>query len=880
MSYKQIGDYGVIGDGITLALVGRDGAVDWMCLPRMNSPSVFGALLDDARGGRFAIGPEGHFDSAHSYLPRTNVLRTRFRTASGEVELTDLMVAHEDRADDAPVLLRRLEGIRGRVPMAVECTPRFDYARLVPERERSAGGLRFRAGDERLVLRTSRVLDWQGPSARLVLEPQEVVWFALGGEEPALPARPEQCEALLDATCRYWERWVRQGETGLSQPDPHWQPQLERSALVLKLLQLRRTGAIAAAGTTSLPAIVHGERNWDYRLSWIRDTSMTLSALYELGHVAETERYLEWLGEVTRHGERGRLCIVYQLHEPSPPGDETELAHLAGYKGSRPVRVGQYVVRQRQHDIYGELLDALFAVSRLAGKIRFEHWALLSPLVEEVMRIWREPDDGIWEARIGARHYVHSKLMCWVALDRAIKIASHYGFPADLDAWRREREAIRADILERGYREDRGCFTQHYETDAVDAALLLIPLSGLLPIDDPRVAGTIAVIERELLVDRTLLRYRLDHGLDDGLEGQEQGFLICLYWYLQCLILQGRLDEVDGYLRDAGRYRNALGLFGEQYDPRLQQITGNYPQAYSHIGFATTALRYLEARRARPQPRPVPLRRKLALLAGGAVLNEAQGADRGAEADPGAAMKRAMNAVRARFYDGHSQRIDYAAIRGAAQYRAFQGLAAQLQDFDPDTLDTDAQRIAFWVNVFNTLVIHGVVELGIRDSVKEVPLFFECIRYRVGAQTFTAADIEHGILRGNAVPPYRLRRRLRGRDPRRRHAVREVDPRIHFALVCASRTCPPIEAYDADALDGQLDASARTFINATSRLEGDRLHLSELFRWYRADFGGTPQAIARSVARHLYDRDAAARIEADAARLRLVYTPYDWRLNR
>jgi GH15 family glucan-1,4-alpha-glucosidase len=873
MAYKKIGDYGVIGNGSTLALVGRDGALDGMCLPYMDSPSVFAALLDDEKGGRFAITPAAPYDAAQAYLQHSNILETRFRTREGEVELTDCMVADGRERPDPLLLLRRVVAVRGAVRLAVECAPRFDYARRTPEREGAGNRVVFRAGDEQLELVTSRALAWDGERAQLHLAAGDVVWFALGYGGGALPQDDAACTRLLESTRGYWRDWLLKSETWRSRREGTWQEPLDRAALVLKLLQLEKTGAIAAAGTTSLPAIIGGERNWDYRLSWIRDTSMTLSALFELGHVGETEHYLAWLAQVMR---RGALSIVYRLQAPEPPGDETELAHLSGYKNSRPVRIGQYVVHQKQHDIYGELFDALFAVSRLVGKIRFADWEVLRPLLDEVMRVWREPDDGIWEARIGARHYVHSKLMCWVALDRAIKIAGHYGFPGDIARWSAEREAIRADILARGYNEKRGAFTQHYETEAVDAALLLIPLMGFLPCSDPRVAGTIAVIERELLRSRTVLRYEAE----DGLEGQEQGFMLCLFWYLHCLILQGRLDEVGEYLRDAGRYTNHLGLFGEQYEPRYQEITGNFPQAYSHIGYATTVLRYLEARRPRRAPAPIGLGRKLALLLGSAVLNEGKTSGEAAAERPARAMKRAMNVVRGQFYDGHAQRIDYAAMRGSEAYAAFRSLAAQLADFDPAELGTDAERIAFWTNVFNTLVIHGVIELGIESSVKEVPRFFECIRYRVGGEVYAAADIEHGILRANAVPPYRLRRRLRGADPRRRAMVRTVDPRIHFALVCASRTCPPIEAYDAERIDEQLDAAARTFINATSALEGDALHVSEIFRWYRQDFGAAPDAVAQTVARYLYDRDAAARLERDAGRVRLVYTPYDWRLNR
>ena len=877
MAYRKIGDYGVIGDGATLALIGNDGALDWMCAPYMDSPSVFAALLDDEKGGRCHVRPAEPFDSAQVYLPRTNILQTRFRTAAGELELTDFLAAGDSRHTDAPLLVRLAKVTSGSIALAIECSPRFDYARCVPERRESGNAIVFASGAERMTLASSRALAWEGEHASVILGCGESLWLSLTCGEAAPPGDHEALAQVLEDTRSYWAQWVSRNETGRMPLDGWWQEQLERSALVLKLLQLRNTGAIAAAATTSLPAIIGGERNWDYRLSWIRDTSMTLAALYELGHVTETERYLSWLKEIAeRAKEPGRLSIVYCLQKPLPPDDETELQHLRGYKDSRPVRIGQYVIHQRQHDIYGELLDALFALSRLVGKIRFEHWQLLLPLIDEVIRIWRKPDDGIWEARIGPRHYVHSKLMCWVALDRAIKIADHYGFPGDVARWEAEREAIRSEILVRGFNPGRGCFTQHYDSHAVDAALLLIPLSGFLPIDDTRVAGTIVVIERELLRDRAMLRYELD----DGLDGQEQGFMICLFWYLHCLILQGRLDEVDEYLREIGRYTNHLGLFGEQYEPRYQEITGNFPQAYSHIGYATTILRYLEARRVQARPERIGVRRKLALLIGRAVLNSGPETTDMRVANPGDAMKRAMNVVRGQFYDGHSRKVDYAGIRASAAYDVFRGLAAQLASFDPASLGSDDERIAFWVNVFNTLVIHGVVELGIHESVREVPLFFESIRYGVGGEILSAADIEHGILRANAVPPYRLRRRLRDSDRRRAWAVRHVDPRIHFALVCASRTCPPIEAYDPGQLGQQLDAAAQTFINATTHLHRDELRVCELFRWYRTDFGVARDAIPWFIARYLYDREAASRIEASALRLRLAYTPYDWRLNR
>ena len=306
--------------------------------------------------------------------------------------------------------------------------------------------------------------------------------------------------------------------------------------------------------------------------------------------------YLEWLKKIFNQQHGPDLDILYKLREPTPPSGEHQLEHLAGYKHSKPVNIGQFNVGQHQHDIYGELLEMIFAISRLVGKIDPEYWTLVRRQVDHVTTIWRDKDHGIWELRTGPYHVTHSKLYCWVALDRGIKIAEHYGFPAEIDKWKRERDAVHADILQNAYNKKLGYFTQYYGSDELDASLLHIPLVGFLPIDDPRIAQTIAAIEKELLVDGVIIRYKYD----DGLPGQEHGFLICLFWYLRCLIRQKRFAEVEGHLRQVEKYANHLGLFGEQFDPRFQEITGNIPQAFSHIGYTTTVLEYLDAQRKRP----------------------------------------------------------------------------------------------------------------------------------------------------------------------------------------------------------------------------------------------------------------------------------------
>jgi len=878
VAYKKIGDYGVIGDGRTVALVGRDGAIDWLCLPHLDSPSVFGALLDDDAGGRFAVAPADAYDSAQFYLPRTNVLCTRFRTRRGELELTDFMSAGDGPAPGR--LLRRAQVVAGALEVAIECDPRFDYARDPGEvRPLDGTSVLFRGARHSLALASSLPLPWSGRRARCTLASGGTLWLVLeAGDTPPTPVDARALEDSLERTRAFWLEWLDAADTGRYPADGYWRAQLERSALVLKLLQMRDSGAIAAAATTSLPAIVHGERNWDYRFSWIRDASMTVATLFELGHEREATGYLDWLRAVAARGGARRLGIVYRLRAPELPTDETVLPQLAGYKGSKPVRVGQYVVHQRQHDIYGELLDTVFVLSRQTGKVKVEDWNALAPLVEETIGLWREKDDGIWEARIGPQHYVHSKLFCWVALDRAIKVAEHYGFPADLERWRRERAAVRADILARGYDARRGTFVQHYDTGELDAALLLIPLSGFLPIDDPRVVGTIRAIERELLRDGALLRYTAV----DGLSGQEGGFMICLFWYVECLIRQGRVDEAEQHLRAVARYANHLGLLGEQYDPRWDEITGNFPQAYSHLAYASVLLKYLDARRPPQQLARLAPWRKLRLLFRREPLNPPVPHARPAAGNPAERLKRSLNVLRGQFYDGHAQRVRYDLMRGSAYYRTFLEAAAALRDFDVAALATDAERVAFWVNLYNTIVIHGVVHLGIADSVREVPRFFDRVCYRIGGFDYTPDDIEHGILRGNAASPWRLRPQLGGGDPRFAFVVARPDPRIHFALVCASKTCPPIEVYDPARLDEQLETSAAVFVNGTTRFDerARTLSVSEIFRWYRADFGGSHAAIVGCIARHLYDGAARRAVSADADRIRLAYTPYDWRLNR
>ena len=881
MAYKQIGDYGIIGDLATVALVGKDGAIDWLCLPYLDSPSTFAALLDDHRGGRFAITPLPPWDSVQEYLSQTNVLRTRFRSSDGEAELIDFMPIGSSRPDYHCRLLRRLQCRKGRLTFRIECTPRPDYATKQPRWSDIGDGLfGVETDSEHFWFYSSRKLGWHKEQGELEMTKDEVVWLVFAYGEATTAPQVTELEEELQSCCTYWRQWIERGRLGKYPTSGFWQEQLDRSALTLKLLQFVQTGAIAAAPTMSLPAILFGNRNWDYRFSWVRDASMTLFALAELGHIDEVSSFLDWVKAITMASKESELGVLYNLREPRPPHGEVELPQLEGYKGSAPVRCGQFVVIQHQHDVYGDLLATLFVASNFVGKIDIDHWRLIPPLVERVCAIWRDPDNGIWEMRRPPAHHTHSKVMCWVALDRAIRIAEHYGFPARLDRWRAERAAIHADVLAHGYSARHNSFVQRYGSEALDSALLLIPLLDFLPIDDPRVSGTIAAIEKELMSDGVLLRYRMD----DGLPGQESGFLICLFWYLNCLILQGRLDEVEEYLRRIDRYASPLGLFGEQFDPEYREIRGNYPQAYSHIGHAMTVHNYLAARRQTTPPGPCPMRTRLRLQWQPMTLNKIpQGEELPTvEGHPAQRLKHEMNVLRGLFYDGHHQRVDYAAIQQAEYYRRFCATAAELERFDPTELNSDTERIAFWINLYNAMVVHGVVETGVGNSIKEVPRFFSRIGYCIGGLFYTPDDIEHGILRGNARPPYRLRRCFRRNNPRLAFIVNKPDPRIHFALVCASRTCPPIDVYTPEELDLQLETSAQVFINGGCQIDRERreLTLSSIFRWYRPDFQLDDDGLVRWLARYFYEEQDQKWLQDNAARIRLRYQPYDWRLNR
>ncbi len=489
--YRPIGDYGAIGNLRTIALVSRAGSIDWLCLPDLDAPSVFGAILDDARGGRFALAPVGDFEPAAAYLDGTNVLVTRFVSGEAQTELTDFMpvVPAAPEAGRTAEIFRRVRQTRGAAEIALVFDPRFDYARGETRVAWQSDRVEARGGAGRLVLAASRAFDARAgeTAASWRLVAGDDLWLRLTHEPRGeVPCACEDGEAALAATAAYWRSWLGRRETGRNLDFGGFRPMVDRSALVLKLLSYANTGAIAAAATTSLPEQIGGARNWDYRYSWVRDSSFTLQALFDLGHLSETEAFLRWLERIIGGPGAAHLQIMYGLRgEEKLP--EEELGHLEGYRGSRPVRIGNDAAGQRQHDIYGEVMDAALRLADYVGRIDYGLWPVLRGICEEAIARWPEPDSGIWEVRGGPRHFVHSKVMCWVALDRGLEIAERYGFPADRERWRQARDAIRAEVLEHGWSAAKGAFVQAFGSEELDASALLLPLLGFLPFDDPRV---------------------------------------------------------------------------------------------------------------------------------------------------------------------------------------------------------------------------------------------------------------------------------------------------------------------------------------------------------------------------------------------------------
>ena len=576
---RRIEDYGLIGNARTAALIHRDGSIDWLCLPRFDSPACFAALLGTPENGRWIIAPTEPVRMSRRYLPGTAILESRFETAGGAVTLTDFMPQPpDDRQID---VVRVVRGERGSVNMRTELLFRFDYGRTVPWVRRRTYGLSAIVGPDEVLLRTDVPLHGQDFTTRgdFVVGAGEAVSFVMSwrpSHRPGVTYR--EPEDLLRTTEGLHRTWAMRCDD-----DSPW---CARSLITLKLLSFAPTGGILAAPTTSLPETIGGMRNWDYRFCWIRDATFSLYAFIAGGYIEEARAWREWLLRAAA-GRPEELQIMY-----GPAGErnleEREIPWLAGYEGSRPVRVGNDAHRQLQLDVYGELMDVLYAAETFKLEPSADAWGMQRVLLDFLEGAWSSPDSGLWEMRGPPRHFTHSKVMAWVAFDRAVKFVERSNLPGPVERWRALRERICEEVCRRGFDPARNSFVQAYDCDDLDAALLLLPQVGFLPASDPRIVGTVEAIRKDLMLDGLVLRYRPQR-VNDGLPGEEGAFLACSFWLADALAMIGRYGEAKEMFERLLELRNDLGLLAEEYDPREKRFLGNFPQAFSHVALVNTA---------------------------------------------------------------------------------------------------------------------------------------------------------------------------------------------------------------------------------------------------------------------------------------------------
>jgi alpha,alpha-trehalase len=605
--FRPIADYGLLADCTSAALVDRDGSIDWLCMPHYDSPAVFARILDP-NAGHWSIAPVGESASERRYLPGTLVIETTFTTAAGTVRLIDAMAfAPGQRGHDlgrgAPhEVLRLVEGVSGEVELEMELAPRPEYGLVRPLFRMEEGGGRTFGGPNQIAVSAGvpTVIDDSTMRARFTVGEGERVgfglhWASVVSERP-MACPPDRVADRIEDTIEGWRSWEEEHDI---YDGPH-KELVRLSARVLKGLTFRPTGAIVAAPTASLPEGVGGERNWDYRFSWIRDSSLTLEALYIGACSDEAEEFVSFMtSSACGRASEGSLQIMYGIrgeHDLS----ERALAHLRGWRDSKPVRVGNGAWNQTQLDVYGELLNALHVYQGRLGELHPEIQAFVADLADTAARRWRETDSGIWEMRGEPRHHLSSKVMCWVALDRAVKLAPALGEHAKADEWAAERDRIREAILARGWSEAKQAYAQAFDSDELDAAALLMPIYGFVPATDERMRSTIEAVARELTEDGMVLRYRLAEGLNtDGLSGEEGTFAICTFWLVSALAKAGEIERAETLFDQLVGHANDLGLLGEEIDTATGEQLGNFPQAYSHIGFITAAWEIDQARAGR-----------------------------------------------------------------------------------------------------------------------------------------------------------------------------------------------------------------------------------------------------------------------------------------
>lgn len=589
MTFQPIASYGFIGNLGSCALVGKNGSIDWCCLPRINSPSVFAAILDPEKGGTFSIAPADPFEtSVQEYLPNTNVLRTEFVCDGGLLEVTDWMhmssFSFEEREQHRlPAIYRRVQCLAGTVRCRIHFNPQLDYARDLTKMSPVEGGLLVEGTEDilRLHAHCSFTIGAHGAEAMVTLQQGNDLSFICVYGNTERDDMPPSLRSL-EQTIQFWKRWSSECEAENCLSLPLWNEQITRSALVLKILAGGK--GIAAAATTSLPEIPGGRDNWDYRCNWIRDTSFTIQALTALGHLNDAREFFDWITDILMTSGRrpADLKVLYPLHGV-PFNDEEELMHLRGYLDSRPVRIGNGASEQRQHDIYGEILEAVFRSEHLHPNVNTALSGVLRDIVDYVCEIWREPDSGIWELREQPQHYVYSKVMCWVALDRGIRLAEEHQWNVDLAHWKRERAAIHEQVMQEGYSEKRMSFVQAYGSEVLDATALLFPILEFLSPDHPHAVHTLETIQRELADGALVYRSSTHHR-------KEGAFGLCSFWLVDALAFAGRIEEARKHYDELLRMGNHIGLYAEEIDPATGAFLGNFPQAFTHVGLINSAV--------------------------------------------------------------------------------------------------------------------------------------------------------------------------------------------------------------------------------------------------------------------------------------------------
>jgi GH15 family glucan-1,4-alpha-glucosidase len=599
--YPNISDHGLIGDLQTAALVTTKGCVDWFCAPRFDSPSVFASLLDADKGGYCWIRPDrDDYVTRQLYLPDTAILVTRFMTPDGVGEVQDFMPIAGQVATERHRLVRNIRVVRGTMRFAIEIKPSFDYGRTPHKLDLSEHGAMFHTNDQAIAVhgiapegwsmrdlnlsigQADRCLSWtrtlrEGEIGGMILD-----WMG-GMPDRLIP--PDEARQLADDTARFWRDWLaRSSYTG------RWREMVNRSAMTLKLMTYAPSGALVAAPTAGLPEQEGGERNWDYRYTWIRDASFSIYALLGLGHLEEAAQFGVWLRDRTaeRTGDgSGPLKIMYRVDGSSDLSEET-LDHFEGWRGSRPVRIGNGAADQLQLDIYGEAMDAIALADAHETQMAHQGWLSVARIIDWLCDHWDQPDEGIWETRGGRKDFTYGRFQCWVALDRAIHLADHRGRPADLVRWTRERDKIYNQIMERGFNPKAGAFTQHYDTDVLDSSLLMMPLMGFVSPRDPMWLSTLGAMDRELVSDSLVYRYN-PAASPDGLAGEEGTFSLCTFWYVDALARAGRLDDARLTFEKMHTYANHLGLYSEEIGSTGEQL-GNFPQAFSHLSLINAAI--------------------------------------------------------------------------------------------------------------------------------------------------------------------------------------------------------------------------------------------------------------------------------------------------